>query len=97
MPTYITLVSWTEAGVTEFTETVNRAEQAASLMESLGGKMTHTYWTLGQYDLVVVSEFPDDETGTAAVLAIASQGTVRTTTMRAFDSDEMQGIISKLG
>ncbi len=51
----------------------------------------------GQYDLVVVSEFPDDETGTAAVLAIASQGTVRTSTLRAFDSDEMQGIISKLG
>ncbi len=66
-------------------------------MESLGGKMTQNYWTLGPYDLVVISEFPDDETGTAAALAISSQGRVRTTTLRAFDSDEMQGIISKLG
>ena len=97
MPTYISLVSWTETGVAEFGETVNRAEQAASLMESLGGQMNQIYWTLGPYDAVVVSEFPDDETGTAAALAISSQGRVRTTTLRAFDSDEMRGIISKLG
>lgn len=97
MPTYVSLISWTESGVAEFAQIVNRAERAASLMESLGGTMTQTYWTLGQYDVVVVSEFPDDETATAAASAISSQGQVRTTTLRAFDSDEMQGIISKLG
>ena len=96
MATYISLVSLTDRGVADFKETVNRAEQAASLMKSLGGEMTHTYWTLGQHDLVVISEFPDDETGTAAALAISSQGNIRTTTLRAFDSDEMRAIISKV-
>ena len=42
--------------------------------------MTQMDWTPGQHDLVVVSEFPDDETGSAAALAISSQGQVRTTT-----------------
>jgi uncharacterized protein with GYD domain len=42
-----------------------------------------------------VIEAPDDETATAAVLALGSQGNVRTKTMRAFSPDEMRAIIEK--
>jgi hypothetical protein len=53
------------------------------------------YWTLGDHDIVAVIEAPDDETATAAVLALGSQGNVRTKTMRAFSPDEMRAIIEK--
>jgi uncharacterized protein with GYD domain len=43
----------------------------------------------------VISEFPDDETATAAALQLAAGGNVRTTTMRAFDRDEVTKIIAK--
>jgi len=62
-----------------------------------GGSLKEIYWTIGPYDVVAVSEAPDDESATAFALALASQGNVRTTTLRAFDADEMRGIIAKTG
>jgi uncharacterized protein with GYD domain len=97
MPTFISLISWTEQGVRDFKDTLKRAEAAAQLAEKMGGKLKDVYWTVGPYDLVSVAEFPDDETGTAFLLAIGSQGNIRTTTLRAFNSDEMKGIVDKTG
>jgi len=45
---------------------------------------------------VGVGEAPDDETMTAAALAIAGEGNVRTTTLRAFNPDETRAIIAKV-
>lgn len=97
MPTYVSLINWTDQGIRTFKETVARAEAAGELSERLGGRFKEVYWTLGPYDIIVVFEAPDDETAEAALLGIASQGNVRTTTLRAFTSDEMQAIIGKLG
>jgi len=96
MPTYISLISWTEKGVAEFKNTVDRAEAGQALAGAFGGALKEVYWTLGPYDVVAVSEAPDDESATAFALALASQGNVRTTTMRAFDAGEMRGIIAKV-
>jgi uncharacterized protein with GYD domain len=63
----------------------------------MGGQMKDLYWTVGSYDLVAISEFPDDQTGTAFLLAVGAQGNVRTTTMRAYNADEMSEIIAKVG
>lgn len=39
----------------------------------------------------------DEETMAAATLMLASQGNVRTTTMRALSADEMRAVIAKTG
>ena len=59
------------------------------------GTLNTIYWTLGSYDIVAVSEAPDDETATAFALALGGQGNIRTTTLRAFDAAEMRGILAK--
>jgi uncharacterized protein with GYD domain len=97
MPTYISLVSWTEQGLGSFKESVDRAEAANALTAKFGGRMKDIYWTLGPYDIVVVSEAPDDESATAFALELGALGNVRTTTMRAFDSGEMRAIVAKTG
>jgi uncharacterized protein with GYD domain len=97
MPTFVSLINWTEQGARDFKDTLKRAEAATELAEKMGGKLKEVYWTVGPYDLVSVAEFPDDETGTAFILAIGSQGNIRTTTLRAFSSDEMKGIVDKAG
>jgi uncharacterized protein with GYD domain len=96
MPTYISLINWTEQGIRAAKDTLDRANAAAAAAENLGGKLKHIYWTVGPYDIVTVTEFPDDATGTAFLLALGGQGNVRTTTMRAFDRDEVAGILQKL-
>ena len=97
MPIYINLINWTDQGIrTAPKETLDRASAAAKAAESLGGKLKDIYWTVGPYDIVTVAEFPDDAAGTAFLLALGSQGNVRTTTMRAFKSDEVAEILKKM-
>jgi len=95
MPTYVSLVSFTEQGLASFKDTVDRAQAANGLAEKFGGAIKDILWTLGPYDIVVISEAPDDETATAFALSLGAQGNVRTTTLRAFSGDEMRGIIAK--
>jgi uncharacterized protein with GYD domain len=95
MPTYISLTNWTDQGVRAYKDTLDRASAATEAAKSMGGTIKDIYWTVGPYDLVVVAEFPDDATGTAFLLALASQGNVRTTTLRAFNRDEVAEILQK--
>ncbi|HEX9374740.1 MAG TPA: GYD domain-containing protein [Actinomycetota bacterium] len=95
MATYVTLVNWTEQGVKNYKDTADRVDAANEVFAELGGRITDIYWTLGPYDIVTLSEFPDDESATAAALKLGAQGNVRTTTMRAFGRDEIKGIIDR--
>jgi uncharacterized protein with GYD domain len=97
MPTYITLMNWTDQGVKTARETVHRREQADALAEKHGARIEQVYWTVGPYDIVTIIEAPDDESATAMILELGSQGNLRTTTLRAYDREEMSGIIQRLG
>lgn len=94
MSKYVSLFNWTEQGVKNHRDTLDRADAAKKVASDLGGSC-ELYWTLGEYDIVAISEFPDDESATAFLLRVASQGNLRTKTMRAFDAGDMQGIIAK--
>lgn len=97
MPTYISLINWTDQGIRTFKGSVDRSKAAAELAERLGGNLKEVYWTVGPYDLVAVAEFPDDETDTAFLLALGSQGNVRTVTLRAYNAEQVTGIMEKIG
>lgn len=97
MPTYISLINWTDQGVKTSKQTVDRAEASKAAAEKMGGSLKNVYWTLGPYDIVAIAEFPDDETATAFMLTLGSQGNIRTTSLRAYDASEMSGIIGKTG
>ena len=95
MPRFVGLINWTDQGIRNFRDTVERAKAASAAAEKLHGKLSAIYWTVGAYDLVVVSDFPDDESASAFSLALSALGNVRTTTMRAYDADEMARVIAK--
>jgi uncharacterized protein with GYD domain len=71
MPTYISLISWTEKGIANYKDTLDRANAASDAAAALGGTLKDIYWTIGPYDVVSVAEFPDDETATAFLLSSA--------------------------
>jgi uncharacterized protein with GYD domain len=54
------------------------------------------YWTLGHFDGALVFDAPDDETATAAMLGLSSQGNVQTTTSRAFGAGEIEKVVGML-
>ena len=97
MPLYVTLVNWTDQGIKTFRDSVRRAEDYRGLVEKNGGQVRQLVWTLGEYDVVVVTDFPDDETATAVALQTGALGSIRTKTMKAFDAEQMSAIIQRTG
>jgi uncharacterized protein with GYD domain len=96
MATYIQLVSWTDQGARTSKDTIKRAKAFQEVAGSMGVKVNSLFWTLGQYDLVITVDAPDDETVTRLGLTLAQLGNVRTSTMRAFGETEMARIIDGL-
>ncbi len=61
----------------------------------MGGKI-QLWYTLGEYDIVGVSEFPDDATAQKFIFWVSSQGSIRTTTLKAWTDAEAAKIIGQL-
>jgi uncharacterized protein with GYD domain len=95
--TYVILVNLTDQGVRTAKDTTKRAAAAKEAATKFGIRWTSVVWTIGNYDMVVTMEAPNDEAVMAFSVAVASAGNVRTQTLRAFNSDEMNGILAKLG
>ena len=96
MAKYIALVNFTDQGIKTVTESVKRAQASVSSFDKYGCKKIAQYWTLGQHDIVIVLEAPNDEAAMKGLLAVGKLGNVRTTTMRAFTADEMAGVTAGL-
>ena len=95
MNTYVSLVRWTDQGIRNFRDTTQRAEDFSKLIRNSGGTVRELVWTVGEYDMVCIADFPDDESGVAALLQVGSAGNIRSSTLRAFSADEMRGIIGR--
>jgi uncharacterized protein with GYD domain len=96
MPTYITLVNWTDQGIRDVKQTLQRADRTDQLAQKYGCT-TQLYWTVGPYDLVAITEAPDEESVSAFTLEAASGGAIRSTLLRAYNREEMSSILERLG
>jgi uncharacterized protein with GYD domain len=97
MARYVVLMDWTDQGVRNAKDTVQRSRQARDAFKQMGVELETIYWTLGKHDIVAIMNAADDSAATAAMLRIGAQGNLRSTTMRAFDESEMTAILGKLG
>lgn len=97
MAMYVSLLQFTEQGIRNVKDTTKRAAAATAEAEKMGLKVTDSFWTLGPYDLVFLLNAPDDQSVTAFSLKLGSLGNVKTQTMRAFRSEEMEKILAKIG
>ncbi len=95
-PTYITLMRLTEQGIKDLKTAPVRLQAEFKVWELLGGKMLGTYFAMGDYDNVVITEAPNDEAATTANLAISAREHVKTATMRAFTIQEFSELAGKL-
>ncbi len=95
MPHYVTLIQWTDQGVRNFRESPKRAEAARKMAEQLGGKLW-LWYTMGEYDVVGIAEFPSDEAYMQFALQSGSQGNVRTKTLKAWSEADAAKVIGKM-
>jgi uncharacterized protein with GYD domain len=94
---YVVLFDWTDQGIRNAKDTVQRVGQARAAWEPRGVRIEALYWCLGDHDIVGVVDAPDDATLAASLLQLAGSGNVRTKTLRAFDEGEMQAVLGQLG
>ena len=96
MPTYITLIHYTEQGVKTFKDLPQRLEETKSAGEAVGATLVGFYLTMGQYDAVAISEAPDDRAIAKLALGAGARGNVRTETAGAFTAEEALEIAAEL-
>ena len=96
MPTYISLMRWTEQGIRKVKETTKRAKDFQELAAKVNVKVREIHWTMGRYDVVVVADAPDDETISRLTLTLGMLGNVKTETIRAFSAQEMSTLVKGL-
>ncbi|HSH90832.1 MAG TPA: GYD domain-containing protein [Ramlibacter sp.] len=94
MAKFVVLVNFTDQGIQTVAESVKRAQASVSTFSEFGVKKLAQYWTLGDHDIVIVLEAPNDEAVMKGLLAIGKLGNVRTKSLRAFTADEMSDITS---
>ncbi len=96
MASYIILANFTSVGIRNIKASTQRAKDFRSQTEKVGIKIKDIYWTLGNFDVVVVAESPDNETMAGMLFALGRLGNVTTQTLIAFPIDSMEKIIGKL-
>ena len=96
MPTYISLVNWTDQGVRNIKESPQRFDAFKKGVEAAGGKVIGFYLTMGRHDMVVIIEAPSDEAAATVMLSVGRLGNVRTETLKAFPEAEYRKIIAKI-
>ena len=96
METYITPIRLTQKGLEGVKDSPARLDAAKKAFEAVGGKIKGFFLVTGRYDMIMISEVPDHETGVKLALAIGSAGAIRTETLRAYSEDEYRQIIAAL-
>ena len=94
MPHFVTLLRYTHQGSAKIKERPKRLDAAKKAAEKLGGKFHGWYLTMGQYDAVLISEFPNDDAVAKFTLSVGAAGNVTTETLRAFTEGEYRNIVS---
>ena len=97
MPSYVMLANWTDQGARQVKESPKRLDAARRALVEMGGEFKSVYMTMGDYDLIVVYEAPDDAVAARFTLLLAQLGSVRTKTLKAFPEAAYREIIHSLG
>ena len=96
MPHYVTLLRYTQQGASKIKESPARLDAAKKVAKAEKGKINAWYLTMGKYDAVLISEFPDDEAAARFMLSTGAMGNVSTQTLKAFTETEYRKIVASL-
>lgn len=95
MPAYITLANFTDQGARTIKDSPDRFDAFKTLAEGAGVTIKSVHWTTGAYDIVLVSEGPEDALMTLN-MRMAAMGNIRTQTLRGFSISEMRKLVTGL-
>jgi uncharacterized protein with GYD domain len=73
-----------------------RQDAVRRAVETLGGKVESMYFSLGDYDVILIIDVPDVIAGTALAVAVSASGLVRTRTTPLLSIEEADRALAKV-
>ncbi len=98
MPKYLVQASITKEGIREVLTKARGTglrEAVTKFAESAGGKIEAFYFSFGQYDAVVIADYPDNASAVAVSVAASGAGAVHLTLTALVTPAEMDQAIEK--
>ena len=78
MPLFLSQVAYNEEGWQALVSNPqNRLEAIRPVVDKLGGRIVNAYFAFGDYDFVLISEFPNNVSAAALAIAAAAGGAVK--------------------
>jgi uncharacterized protein with GYD domain len=96
MPNYVMLANWTDQGMRAIEDSPKRIDVARKALEDMGGRFLSVYMTMGQYDLVITYDAPDDAVAARLSLMLGKLGNVKTVSMKAFPEEAYRQIVNTI-
>ena len=96
MPLFIMTINWTEQGIRNVKDSPKRRSAAKELAKKCGVEIKQLYLTSGDSDLVAIVDTPNGDNVAKFAMALGSQGSVRTRTVRAWTEAEFEKLVSEL-
>lgn len=96
MAKYILLAAWTEAGIKAVRHSPARLDAAREMAKAERVTIEQFFMVMGDHDMVVIADAPDDAALARFVLRLAQGGNIRTKTLKAFTEDQYRGILGAL-
>lgn len=96
MPTYITLINFTDQAIKNIKDIGQLQKEAIEKGASIGVHVSIIYMLMGEYDAMAICECSGDEAAVAGAIAAAMDGNIRTKTLRAFTPEEFGKIIDMI-
>ena len=83
-------------GCAPIEESPKRVDAARKTLEEMGGRFLSVYMTMGEHDLIITYDAPDDAVAARFTLLLGKLGNVRTTSLKAFPEEAYRQIINSL-
>lgn len=74
-----------------------RRDAINRLVSSLGGKLEAVYWSLGEWDGIVIADFPDHLAVTATAIIVGRAGTARTLCTPLLSPEDIDDVVKRQG
>jgi uncharacterized protein with GYD domain len=96
MPTFISMLNWTDQGIRSVKDTPKRVQAAREMAKKYGVEIKQIFLTSGEFDILAVLEAPHYDNVAKYAMTAGLQGNVRSRTIRAWTEAEMVKLISEL-
>jgi uncharacterized protein with GYD domain len=95
LATFVVLGNWTDVGFKNVKDAPGRIKDTHKAVADAGGKM-QLYYTLGEYDFIMVFDMPDENSMIKILAWLGSKGNVRTRTLKAWTEEEAAKVLAEM-